>query len=110
MSAHLISDPATAPTTATADPATERGWHAASAALTDEVPIIADREDLLVTIAPGAGHGAPACYLPPHATIEVDGTTSAASTPPPWRRIWCPIAPATRPRGVCCPGRSGSRR
>src|SRR5207247_2423469 len=34
---------------------------------------IADRDDLLVTIAPGAGHGAPACFLPALATIEVDG-------------------------------------
>lgn len=72
MSAHLISDPATPPT---ADPATlDPGWWALSAAITDEVPVIADREDLLVSVAPGAGQGAPACYLPAHATIEVDGT------------------------------------
>jgi hypothetical protein len=36
--------------------------------------VIADRDDLLVTIAPGAGHGAPACFLPATAVIEVDGT------------------------------------
>ena len=42
--------------------------------MTDAIPDIADREDLIVTIAPGAGHGAPACFLPHHAAVEVDGT------------------------------------
>jgi hypothetical protein len=73
MTAHLIAEtttPVTIPDPATTAP----GWLALSAALTDEVPVIADREDLLVTVAPGAGHGAPACFLPAHATIEVDGT------------------------------------
>lgn len=69
MAAHLIAEPTTA-ATETDNP----GWLALSAAMTDEVPTIADREDLLVTVAPGAGHGAPACYLPHHATIELDGT------------------------------------
>ncbi|MGH3782078.1 MAG: hypothetical protein ACRDRO_16045, partial [Pseudonocardiaceae bacterium] len=73
MTAHLIAE-STTPVT-TSDPATTApGWLALSAALTDEVPVIADREDLLVTVAPGAGHGAPACFLPAHATIELDGT------------------------------------
>jgi hypothetical protein len=73
MTAHLIAEPTTAVTTP--DPATTApGWLTLSAALTDEVPVIADREDLLVTVAPGAGHGAPACFLPAHATIELDGT------------------------------------
>ena len=36
--------------------------------------MIADRDDLLVTVAPGAGHGAPACFLPATATIELDAT------------------------------------
>ena len=80
MTAHLIADP-TAPVT-TADPATTApGWLTLSAALTDEVPVIADREDLLVTIAPGAGHGSPACFLPAHATIELDGTHLVAVNP-----------------------------
>ncbi|HJT03437.1 MAG TPA: hypothetical protein VJ757_07395, partial [Pseudonocardiaceae bacterium] len=73
MTAHLIADdttPVTIPDPATTAP----GWLTLSAALTDEVPVIADREDLLVTVAPGAGHGAPACFLPAHATIELDGT------------------------------------
>src|SRR5262249_45155536 len=66
MTAHLIADPT--PPLTTPDPATTApGWLTLSAALTDEVPVIADREDLLVTVAPGAGHGAPACFLPAHA-------------------------------------------
>jgi hypothetical protein len=73
MTAHLIADDS-APVT-TVDPATTGpGWLALSAALTEEVPMIADREDLLVTVAPGAGQDAPACFLPAHATIELDGT------------------------------------
>jgi hypothetical protein len=86
MSAHLISDdtittptdpadPAADPTAEPVlDPAAAAGWRTLSAAMTDEVPIIADREDLLVSVAPGAGHGAPACFIPAQATIEVDGT------------------------------------
>ena len=70
MTAHMIADPAI-PGTAVFP--TAPGWDALSAALTAEVPVIADRDDLLVTIAPGAGHGAPACFLPALATIEVDG-------------------------------------
>lgn len=69
MTAHLIADDTT-PNPATTAP----GWLTLSAALTEEVPVIADREDLLVTVAPGAGQGAPACFLPAHATIELDGT------------------------------------
>ena len=71
MSVHLIPDPSA--TAAVLDPAADAAWLALSVAMTDEVPVIADREDLLVTIAPGAGRGAPACFLPPLATIEVDG-------------------------------------
>ncbi|EHR53429.1 VWA domain containing CoxE-like protein [Saccharomonospora marina XMU15] len=49
------------------------GWLTLSAAFGDEAPAIADRDDLVVTVAPGAGHGAPACFFPDLATIEVDG-------------------------------------
>ncbi|WP_216211092.1 VWA domain-containing protein [Amycolatopsis aidingensis] len=52
---------------------TTPGWLALSAAFGDEVPAIADRDDLVVTVAPGAGHGAPACFFPDLAAIEVDG-------------------------------------
>lgn len=71
MTAHMIADPAA---TASAVFPAAPGWDALSAALTAEVPAIADRDDLLVTIAPGAGQGAPACFLPATAMIEVDGT------------------------------------
>ena len=78
MSAHLITDDTTTPTDPTIEPPTPRsaadGWLALSAAMTDAIPDIADREDLIVTIALGAGHGAPACFLPHHAAVEVDGT------------------------------------
>ena len=50
------------------------GWERLSAAFTDEAPILAESDDLTVVIAPGAGQGAPACLLPAHARIEIDGT------------------------------------
>lgn len=83
MSTHLIGDEITAPTTL--DPAESpdaAGWLRLSAAMTAHVPDIADREDLVVTIAPGAGHGAPACFLPPHAAIEVNGVHLGPSVDP----------------------------
>jgi hypothetical protein len=71
MSTHLATDPTT--TGAAVFPARPE-WLTLSAALADEVGVIADREDLLVSIAPGAGGGAPACFYPARALIEVDGT------------------------------------
>jgi hypothetical protein len=71
MTTHVIAAPAATPTAVF--PATT-GWLTLSAAFGDEVPAIADRDDLMVTVAPGAGHGAPACFFPDLATIEVDGT------------------------------------
>jgi hypothetical protein len=41
--------------------------------MTAQVPAIAGRPDLAVTVAPGAGRGAPACFLPASAEIEVNG-------------------------------------
>ncbi|GGL20591.1 VWA domain-containing protein [Nocardia jinanensis] len=70
MTGHLISDPTTTPT----PPPTADGWDALSAALTEEAPPIADRDDLVVTIAPGAAHGHPAVFMPHRAAIELDGT------------------------------------
>jgi hypothetical protein len=61
------------PSASVLDPAVEAAWAALSVAMTDEAPMIADRDDLLVRIEPGAGHGAPACFLPAHARVEVDG-------------------------------------
>jgi hypothetical protein len=41
--------------------------------MTAQVPAIAGRADLTVIVAPGAGRGAPACFLPATAEIEVNG-------------------------------------
>ena len=70
MSSHVAA-PAAAPTAVF--PAAP-GWLTLSAAFGGEVPAIADRDDLVVTVSPGAGHGAPACFFPDLATIEVDGS------------------------------------
>ncbi|GAA5119083.1 vWA domain-containing protein [Pseudonocardia adelaidensis] len=91
MSAHLISDETA--TTTTLDPATDAGWLALSAAVTEEAPLIADRDDLVVTVAPGAGRGCPACFFPPHAAIEIDGVYLPAGVDP----------------GTAAPQRSGDR-
>jgi nitric oxide reductase NorQ protein len=42
----------------------DAAWLAFSAKMTGQVPAIADRADLTVTVAPGAGRGAPACFVP----------------------------------------------
>jgi hypothetical protein len=70
MSAHVTTDPTA--TGAAVFPARPE-WLTLSAAFADEVPVIADRDDLVVTVAPGAGAGAPACFYPHRALIEVDG-------------------------------------
>jgi hypothetical protein len=48
-------------------------WLKLSAALTECVADIAERRDLLVRCAPGAGRGAPGCFVPALASIELDG-------------------------------------
>ncbi len=55
--------------------AAELAWLHLSSALTDQAPAIADRDDLTVTIAPGAGHGAPGCFIATLASIELDSAT-----------------------------------
>ncbi|GGU39681.1 VWA domain-containing protein [Lentzea flava] len=69
MSTHFTSSP-----DATAIFPSRPEWLALSTAFADEVPVIADRDDLIVTVAPGAGGGAPACFYPARALIEVDGS------------------------------------
>jgi hypothetical protein len=54
-------------------PRPSAAWLAFSAKMTTQVPAIADRPDLTVTVAPGAGRGAPACFIPASAEIEVNG-------------------------------------
>ncbi|BCL14690.1 hypothetical protein GCM10017556_24290 [Micromonospora sagamiensis] len=70
LSKHLNADPDAASTPLPADHA----WLRMSAALSAHIPPIAGREDLLVVIEPGAGGGAPACFIRERATIEIDGT------------------------------------
>lgn len=53
---------------------TTRKWLKLSAALTDIVVDLADRDDLTVSCTPGAGSGAPGCFLPALARIEIDGS------------------------------------
>ena len=62
-----------APAPATAAPPADAGWLALSAALTEQIPPIAGRDDLIVTCAPGAGQGAPGCFVPALASVELDG-------------------------------------
>ena len=53
-------------------PRPSAAWLAFSAQMTAQVAPVADRADLTVTVAPGAGRGAPACFLPASAEIEVN--------------------------------------
>jgi hypothetical protein len=48
--------------------------------------VIADQEDLLATVAPGAGHSALVCFLPAYFTIELDGIHFGRRLLPPRRR------------------------
>ncbi|WP_328851270.1 VWA domain-containing protein [Micromonospora globbae] len=49
-------------------------WQAWSDAWTRHIPVLTGRTDLTVTVAPGAGGGAPACFYPDARRIEVDAT------------------------------------
>lgn len=69
LSKHLNPAPDAASTPLPADHA----WLRMSAALSAHIPPIAGREDLLVVIEPGAGDGAPACFIRERATVEIDG-------------------------------------
>ena len=53
-------------------PRPSAAWLAFSAKMTAQVAPVADRADLTVTVAPGAGRGAPACFIPAAAEIEVN--------------------------------------
>ena len=55
----------------------------------------------VVTIAPGAGHGAPACLLPAQARIEIDGTHLGRGPGHRRPRPTRPTGTATPPRGAC---------
>src|SRR5580693_1438517 len=65
---------ATPPAPAPANrPRPSAAWLAFSAKMTAQVAPVADRADLTVTVAPGAGRGSPACFVPASAEIEVNG-------------------------------------
>jgi uncharacterized protein with von Willebrand factor type A (vWA) domain len=49
-------------------------WAAWSRAWTRHIPLLTGRTDLTVTVAPGAGGTAPACFYPDLFRIEVDAT------------------------------------
>ncbi len=70
MRQHLLPDPDAKPA---AVEAAEAGWLRLSSRLTREIGRLADRDDLIVRAAPGAGRGSPGCFVPALATIEVDG-------------------------------------
>jgi hypothetical protein len=59
---------ASAPHTGPVDPA----WAEWSRAWTRHIPTLTDRTDLTVTVAPGAGGDAPACFYPDTGRVEVD--------------------------------------
>ncbi|WP_433476543.1 hypothetical protein ACQPZP_05510 [Spirillospora sp. CA-142024] len=82
---------ATAPAATVAAPAPVTGlgwaWLRLSAAFTDAVTDLTDREDLTVQCAPGLGRGAPGCFVPSLAAIELDGThlrQDPATCDPSW--------------------------
>lgn len=97
MRQHLLHDPDHQPA-----PVEEAGWLRLSAALTREIGRLADRDDLIVQVAPGAGRGAPGCFVPA-ATIELDGNLLPKTIDPARAR---PRRPSDREHypacGACC--------
>jgi len=75
VSQHTITDPRVARTFPTG------AWLGLSARFTTELPTLTGRKDLVVACTPGAGHGAPACFLPHQAAIEIDGTLLGSLDP-----------------------------
>lgn len=94
-----MSTPSTHVDTAT-NPAALAGpdptWGAWSAAWTRHAATLTGRQDLTVTVAPGAGGGAPACFYPALAAIEVDashiGTPGVADPRRPGHKRTVPAA------------------
>ncbi len=75
MPAHTIANPTLTPTSP------QGNWLALSARLARQLPALADRGDLVVACTPGAGRGAPACYLHHQAMIEIDGALFGSLDP-----------------------------
>ncbi|MEU9018657.1 VWA domain-containing protein [Actinomadura sp. NPDC048394] len=80
MTAHIVTTAPTGPATPATRTAPAMGaalggaWLPLSAAFTDAAADLTDRQDLTVRCAPGLGQGAPGCFVPALATIELDGT------------------------------------
>ncbi len=79
MRQHLLHEPDAKPA---AVEQIEAGWLRLSAALTREIAGLADRDDLIVQVVPGAGRGSPGCFVPALATIEVDGNLLPTAVDP----------------------------
>ena len=56
-------------------------WLRISAALTERLPPIAGRQDVIVTCQPGTRSGAPAAFYPDLATLEIDSAVFAPLAP-----------------------------
>lgn len=65
-----------------------------SAVLTKCVADIAERQDLLVRCAIGAGRGAPGCFVPALAAVELNGANHLGADP----RMCDPSRPSDRDR------------
>ncbi|MCX5535751.1 hypothetical protein OG785_34995 [Streptomyces sp. NBC_00006] len=52
-------------------------WLRISAALTERLPELADRDDVIVTCEPGTRSGAPAAFMPTLAALEIDAALFA---------------------------------
>jgi hypothetical protein len=82
-------------------PAAEGGWLSLSSEMTRSLDAISGRHDLMVTIAPGAGQGSPACFTPGDAWLEIDARQSglteeqAGELKPYWRMSDRDKMPAT---------------
>jgi hypothetical protein len=85
-------------------PRPDAAWLAFSAQMTAQVAPVAGRDDLTVTVAPGAGRGAPACFVPASAEIEVN-----ADHLPVNPATADPANPADRERYPALWGRDGAR-
>ena len=67
---HTPTPPDPAAGTGVVDPR----WQRWSTAWTKQITVLTGRTDVTVTVAPGLGHGAPACFIPSQNRVEVDAT------------------------------------
>jgi len=77
MTAHINFSDALSPRGATPDE-----WLPAISQLTQYANTLGQRSDLAITIGPAAGHGAPACFIPSRAEIEINSTICLPNADP----------------------------